>query len=115
MLGQEGRSKDYRPHLKQIILRMELDGSDRPFASFLWPGNTVDVTRLTLVVERLRTRFGINKVCVVPDGGMISAATIAALEQQNIDYILGARERWTTEILRAKPLASYRRDLATQK
>ena len=77
---------------------MVLDGSDRPFASFLWPGNTADVTRLTPVVERLRTRFGINKVCVVADRGMISAATIAALEQQNIDYILGARERSTTEI-----------------
>jgi hypothetical protein len=36
---------------------MVLDGSDRPFASFLWPGNTADVTRLTPVVERLRTRF----------------------------------------------------------
>ena len=56
------------------------------------------MTRLTPVVERLRTRFGINKVCVVADRGMISAATIAALEQQNIDYILGARERSTTEI-----------------
>jgi Transposase DDE domain len=97
-LGHEGRSKDYRPHLKQIILGMVLDGSDRPFASFLWPGNTADVTRLTPVVERLRTRFRINKVCVVADRGMISAATIAALEQQNIDYILGARERSTTEI-----------------
>jgi len=97
-LGHEGRSKDYRPHLKQIILGMVFDGSDRPFASFLWPGNTADVTRLTPVVERLRTRFGINKVCVVADRGMISAATIAALEQQNIDYILGARERSTTEI-----------------
>jgi hypothetical protein len=97
-LGREGRSKDYRPHLKQVILGMVLDGSDRPFASFLWPGNTADVTRLTPVVERLRTRFGINKVCVVADRGMISAATIAALEQQNIDYILGARERSTTEI-----------------
>ena len=97
-LGHEGRSKDYRPHLKQIILGMVLDGSDRPFASFLWPGNPADVTRLAPVVERLRTRFGINKVCVVADRGMISAATIAALEQQNIDYILGARERSTTEI-----------------
>jgi Transposase DDE domain len=97
-LGQQGRSKDYRPHLKQVILGMVLDGSDRPFASFLWPGNTADVTRLTPVVERLRKRFGINKVCVVADRGMISAGTIAALEQQNIDYILGARERSTTEI-----------------
>ena len=29
---------------------------------------------------------------------MISEATIGALEQQNIDYFLGARERSTTEI-----------------
>jgi len=97
-LGQQGRSKDYRPHLKQVILGMVLDGSDRPFASFLWPGNTADVTRLIPVVTRLRTRFGISKVCVVADRGMISAATIAALEQQKIDYILGARERATTEV-----------------
>ena len=61
-LGQLGPSKDYRPHLKQIILGMVLDGSDRPLASFLWPGDTADVTRLTRVVARLRTRFGINKV-----------------------------------------------------
>lgn len=97
-LGQQGHSKDYRPHLKQVMLGMVLDGADRPFASFLWPGNTADVTRLTPVVERLRTRFGITKVCVVADRGMISGATIAALEEQNIDYILGARERSMSEV-----------------
>jgi hypothetical protein len=97
-LGQQGHSKDYRPHLKQVMLGMVLDGADRPFASFLWPGNTADVTRLMPVVERLRLRFGINRICVVADRGMISAATIAALEQQNIDYILGARERSTSEV-----------------
>jgi transposase len=45
-LGQFGYSKDYRPHLKQVVLGIVLDGADRPFASFLWPGNTADVTRL---------------------------------------------------------------------
>ena len=68
-LGQQGRSKDYQPHLKQVILGMVLDGSDRPFALFLWPGNTADVTRLIPVVTRLRTRFGIGKVRVVADRG----------------------------------------------
>ena len=33
--------------------------------------------------------------CVVADRGMISAATIAALEERGLDYILGARERRT--------------------
>ena len=61
-LGQLGHSKDYRAHLKQVVLGMVLDGDDRPFASFLWPGNTADVTRLMPVVRRLRERFGIAQV-----------------------------------------------------
>ena len=42
-----------------VVLGMVLDGDDRPFASFLWPGNTADVTRLMPVVQRSRERFGI--------------------------------------------------------
>jgi Transposase DDE domain len=97
-LGQLGHSKDYRPHLKQVVLGMVLDGEDRPFASFLWPGNTADVTRLMPVVERLRNRFGIARVCIVADRGMISAATIAAIEKAGLEYILGVRERSTKEV-----------------
>jgi transposase len=97
-LGQRGHSKDYRPQLNQVVLGIVLDENDRPITSFLWPGNTTDVTTLLPVVERLRSRFGINRACVVADRGMISAATIAQLEAQGIDYILGARERSSKEI-----------------
>src|ERR1700734_3544457 len=97
-LGQRGHSKDCRPQLPQVVLGIVLDGHDRPIASFLWPGNTADVSTLLPVVERLRTRFGISRACVVADRGMISAATIAGLEAQGIDYILGVRERSTVEV-----------------
>jgi len=97
-LGQRGFSKDFRPQLHQVVLGIVLDGHERPIASFLWPGNTADVTTLLPVVERLRTRFGISRACVVADRGMISAATIAGLEAQGIDYILGVRERSTVEV-----------------
>jgi hypothetical protein len=97
-LGQRGFSKDYRPQLHQVVLGIVLDGQDRPIASFLWPGNTADVTTLLPVVERLRTRFGISRACIVADRGMISAATVGGLEAQGIDYILGVRERSTTEV-----------------
>jgi hypothetical protein len=97
-LGQRGHSKDYRPQLKQVVLGIVLDASDRPIASFLWPGNTADVTTLVPVVERLQKRFGIRKACVVADRGMISADTITALEERGIDYILGVRERSVREV-----------------
>ena len=97
-LGRRGFSKDFRPQLHQVVLGIVLDGHDRPIASFLWPGNTADVTTLLPVVERLRTRFGIGRACVVADRGMISAAAIAGLEGKGIDYILGVRERSTAEV-----------------
>jgi hypothetical protein len=97
-LGQRGHSKDFRPQLPQVVLGIVLDEQDRPIASFLWPGNTADVTALLPMVERLRRRFGVGRACIVADRGMISAATIAALEASKIDYILGARERSTKEV-----------------
>jgi hypothetical protein len=97
-LGRRGHSKDYRPHLNQVVLGIVLDGDDRPIASFLMPGNTADVTTLVPVVRRLEERFGIKRACIVADRGMIAAATIAALEASGIDYILGVRERSTREV-----------------
>jgi hypothetical protein len=97
-LGQYGHSKDYRGHLKQVVLGIVLDDADRPIASFLMPGNTADVTLLLPVVKRLRERFGIREACIVADRGMISADTIAALEAEKIEYILGVRERNSREV-----------------
>jgi transposase len=59
----------------------------------MWPGHTADVGVLLPIIDRLRGRFGIARVCVVADRGLISAATIAGLEARGLEYILGARER----------------------
>jgi transposase len=92
-LGERGYSKDYRPDLKQMILGLVVDGDGRPICTEMWPGNAADVTTLLPVVDRLRQRFSIGRVCVVADRGMISAAAIAGLEERKLEYILGARER----------------------
>jgi len=116
-LGRRGHPKDHRrpeglrsesrrergqeaaegPQLNQVVLGVVLDDSDRPICSFLWPGNTADVTTLMPVVERLRARFAITgaitgaitEACVVADRGMVSRATIAAFEARGIAWILG--------------------------
>ena len=92
-LGAHGYSKDHRPDLKQMVLAVVIDGEGRPVCTEMLAGNTSDSTVLLPVVDRLRGRFAIGRVCVVADRGMISAATVAALEERGLEYILGTRER----------------------
>ena len=99
-IGQRGHSKDHRPDLKQMVVGAVLDGQGRPICCELWPGNTADVTTLVPVVDRLRSRFGVSKVCIVADRGMISKETIEELEKEERgwQYILGARMRSQNEV-----------------
>jgi transposase len=103
-LGRHGYSKDHRPDLRQMILAVLIDGDGRPVCSEMWPGNTADVTSLIPVIDRLRRRFDIGRVCVVADRGMISAETLAELEARRLLYILGVRER-TDKLVRELVLA----------
>src|SRR5512142_2922025 len=99
-IGQRGFSKDHRPDLYQMVVGAVLDGQGRPICCELWPGNTTDVTTLIPVLDRLRSRFGVRRVCIVADRGMISQETITALEQdeRGWQYILGARMRSQNEV-----------------
>jgi hypothetical protein len=92
-LGQHGHSKDHRPDLKQMVVGVVVDNQGRPILSQMWPGNTADVTSLVPVVDRLRTYFKVNHICIVADRGMISAATIEQIKARGWHYILGVRMR----------------------
>jgi Transposase DDE domain len=92
-LGQHGHSKDHRPDLKQMVVGVVVDHEGRPLCSQMWPGNTADVTTLVPVVDRLRTHFKVDQVCIVADRGMISAATVEQIQARGWCYILGVRMR----------------------
>jgi hypothetical protein len=99
-LGQYGHSKDHRPDLKQMVVAVVLDNQGHPLCCELWPGNTSDVTTLIPIVDRLRSRFKIGRICIVADRGMISQGTIGELEspQRQMSYILGVRMRNQKEV-----------------
>jgi len=98
-IGQRGHSKDSRPDLAQMIVGLALDAEGWPLCCEMWPGNTTDVKTLVPVVQRMKKRFGIQRVSIVADRGMISKPTLDALESKNFQcqYILGVRMRSTTE------------------
>ena len=97
-LGQYGYSKDARPDRKQMIVAVVLDQEGVPLCCELLPGNTADVTLLLPVAERLSRRFGVERVTLVADRGMIGKKTIEQLEAAGWGYILGARMRSQSEV-----------------
>jgi len=97
-IGELGHPKDHRPDLRQMVVGIILDDHGQPVCSEMWPGNTTDVTTLVPVIKRLRSRFAIGRICVVSDRGMISAETLAYLEEEKISYILGTRMRRSKEV-----------------
>jgi hypothetical protein len=97
-LGRRGKSKDGRSDAKQIVVAVVLDDEGNPVCCEIMPGNTADVTILVPIAQRLKRRFGIHRVCVVADRGMISKETIAELELMQWSYILGARMRRVVEV-----------------
>ena len=97
-LGQYGNSKDHRPDLKQVVVAIILDNEGNPICSEIIPGNITDVTTLVPVAQRLKGRFGIARICVVADRGMISDGTIQELEQLGWQYILGVQMRRCSEV-----------------
>jgi len=99
-LGQRGHSKDGRPDLKQMIVGIAMDAKGKPLCCEMWPGNTADAKTLLPVVDRMKMRFRIREVGIVADRGMISDASIAAMEASDppVRYILGARMRGQKEV-----------------
>jgi hypothetical protein len=97
-LARLGKSKDHRPDHPQVILGILMRRDGLPIACEVWPGNTADVTRVTVIADILRKRFAIQRVVVVCDRGMVSAKNLAALEALGFQSIVGAKMRGVREV-----------------
>lgn len=85
-----------------MVIGVVLDPRGLPICCEMWPGNTADAKTLIPVVDRLRRRFSIRRVCIVADRGMMSREAVAELEseERQWDYILGVRLRNVKEVHR---------------
>ena len=79
-IGRYSSSKDHRSDRRQMVVGAVLDNKGFPLCCKIWPSNTADVNTLLPAAKRLRKRFGIEKMCVVTDRGMISQDTVEAME-----------------------------------
>lgn len=87
-LAQFGHSRDHRKDRPQIVYGLLCTREGIPVAVEVFDGNTADPSTLVSQVEKLKDRFGISRVAVVGDRGMITAARIRGdLKANGLDWI----------------------------
>jgi hypothetical protein len=80
-LAQYGHSRDGRLGLPVIAYGILTDSEGRPVAVEVYPGSTGDPTTVPDQVEKLRARFGMDRVVLVGDRGMLTQAKINTLRE----------------------------------
>ena len=84
-LAARGYSRDGKKGCEQIEYGILTDPAGRPVAVRVFAGNTADPTAFTEIVPVIRDTFGLDKLVLVGDRGMITSARIAALRELNDD------------------------------
>jgi hypothetical protein len=108
-LAARGYSRDGKKGCEQIEYGVLTDPAGRPVAVRVFSGNTADPESFTEIVEVVKDKLGINKLVLVGDRGMITAARIDALRELNNNTDTQADFDWITA-LRAPAIAKLARD-----
>jgi Transposase DDE domain len=85
-LGARGYSRDGKKAKIQIEYGLLTDPEGRPVAVRVFEGNTADPAAFTQILDVVHGEFGLQKMVMVGDRGMITAARIRALKELDEKY-----------------------------
>jgi Transposase DDE domain len=87
-LAQYGHTRDHRSDRPQIVYGLLCTREGLPIAIEVFAGNTADPMTLGSQVDKLKSRFGIQRVVLIGDRGMITSARIRDdLRSSGLDWI----------------------------
>lgn len=78
-LMQFGHNRDGKRDLPIVVYGVLTDAEGRPVAVEVYPGNTADPSTVPDQVETLKGRFGLERVVLVGDRGMLTQTQIDTL------------------------------------
>jgi len=80
-LAKFGHNRDRKKNRPIIVYGVLTDGNGRPVATEVYEGNTGDPTTVPDQVEKLQKRFGLQRVVLIGDRGMLTTTQIENLKQ----------------------------------
>lgn len=98
-LGAHGKSRDGKPRNRQVLVGVVMvDGW--PLAHHVFRGNQRDATTVQPVLEDLERRFGVRRMVLVGDRGMVTSDNLALLRAQGQGYVVGLQRRRREAVFR---------------
>jgi transposase len=86
-LAKLGYSRDQKRGSLQIIYGLLCDKPGRPIAVEVFSGELHDDKTLPSQIEKLKSRFGLSRVVVVSDRGMVTKANLELLASAEVGWI----------------------------
>jgi hypothetical protein len=91
-LARFGYSRDRKKGKLQIVYGLLCAADGCPVAVEVFDGNTADPTTLATQIDKLKARFGLSRVVLVGDRGLITSARIRdELKPAGLDWITALR------------------------
>jgi transposase len=86
-LGEWGYNRDGKKGKKQIVIGLMTDKEGWPICIEVFEGNTNDTATVKNQIKKMADRFGVEKVTLVGDRGMVKSTQISDLSDEHFHYI----------------------------
>ena len=86
-----GYSRDHRGDRPQIVIGLLVTSDGIPIAHHVFSGNTADRSTLAQVMTDLQARFGVGRIALVADRGLISEENLDLVQAGGFDHVLATR------------------------
>ncbi len=104
-LGKIGHARDGVKGRLQIVYGLLCSTAGVPIAIEVFDGNTADPKTLTAQIQKLKGRFGLARICLVGDRGMLTNARITdELRPAELDWITALRAPQIKALVEAEAL-----------
>ena len=109
-LRKAGFSKDGKHQNPQIYLGLLVGLGGYAIGYDIFEGSIYEGHTLIPFIEKMSGKFNLNKPIVIADAGLLSNDNILALEERGYEYIIGARIKNESDIIKKQILESQLKD-----
>ena len=101
-----GYSRDKRGDRPQVVIGLLVTGDGTPIAHHVFAGNTKDASTLESVMADLQNRFGVGRIALVADRGLISEANLESVAAAGFDHVMATRLHRDTDVAQVLEVAA---------